>query len=84
LTGGDPAGLFSDFANGMDGGRLSLKRLAYAARTTSSFPGAFEPATPYVDRTIADVDASEVDLWGICSETGAPERPVRKFMSVSQ
>jgi patatin-related protein len=41
------AGLLSDFgtADGDAGRTAALQRLAYAARSTSSFPGAFEPAS---------------------------------------
>jgi len=47
-----------------DDGMASVARLAYAARTTSSFPGAFEPALissrPAANEDVADPD--EVDM----------------------
>lgn len=63
---------FTDFP---EGGRAipALKRLAYAARTTSSFPGAFEPATPYVAGGPGRPPDDVIDLSGISSETGAPD-----------
>lgn len=62
----------NDFVETDEGDR----RLAYAARTTSSFPGAFEPASPWVASRAAD---EEVDLYGISSETGTedPGQPGR-------
>ena len=49
----------------------SRDRLAFAARTTSSFPGAFEPARAQVagDAT----PAGAVDMRGVSSETGVPD-----------
>ncbi|GAA2100307.1 hypothetical protein GCM10009841_14900 [Microlunatus panaciterrae] len=46
------------------------RRLAYAARTTSSFPGAFEPSAPWV---LTDVPEQQVDLYGVSSETGTED-----------
>jgi patatin-related protein len=63
--------VFTDFSEGTAGIK-AIDRLAYAARTTSSFPGAFEPATPFVGAPDpAPKDA--VDLSGISSETGAAD-----------
>lgn len=57
-----------------------LTRLAYAGRTTSSFPGAFEPARSLVGRPDSASDAAawrrsdgSPDMRGLCSETGAPD-----------
>jgi hypothetical protein len=57
---------------------LKLKRLAYAGRTTSSFPGAFEPATPFVGTpetagSALDAASTPPDMNGVCSETGTPD-----------
>ncbi|MQA27483.1 MAG: DUF3376 domain-containing protein, partial [Micromonosporaceae bacterium] len=43
--------------------------LAYAARTTSSFPAAFPPAMIRVDQ--GDAPFQDRDFQGVCSETGA-------------
>ena len=76
--------MLSDFPSGAEG-QEALRRLLYAARSTPSFPGAFEPATPRVVRgparpealTESEADRSErpgrVDLSGVSSETGAPD-----------
>ncbi|MFE2852241.1 DUF3376 domain-containing protein [Streptomyces lavendulae] len=49
----------------------ALDRLAYAARTSSSFPGAFEPARPYVGNEPPPPGAPpRVDMRGVSSETG--------------
>jgi hypothetical protein len=60
-----------------------LRCLAYAGRTTSSFPAAFEPARPTVARPPADEptepdarladDGVRVDMRGVCSEVGADD-----------
>jgi hypothetical protein len=57
---------FSDFVN-----PGSRERLAFAARTTSSFPGAFEPARACVTGTSAPDGA--VNMCGVSSETGVPD-----------
>ena len=54
--------------------RHALHRLAYAARTTSSFPGAFEPASFYSTppHLVSDAPAGEttrLNLHGVFSET---------------
>ncbi|MFD8856356.1 DUF3376 domain-containing protein [Streptomyces vinaceus] len=52
----------------------ALNRLAYAARTSSSFPGAFEPARVYVGNGPQPVeDPPRVDMRGVSSETGYPD-----------
>ncbi|MFI5668250.1 DUF3376 domain-containing protein [Streptomyces sp. NPDC051704] len=52
----------------------ALNRLAYAARTSSSFPGAFEPARVYVGNGAQPVeDSPRVDMRGVSSETGYPD-----------
>ncbi|OXM51305.1 DUF3376 domain-containing protein [Amycolatopsis alba] len=62
--------IFSDFPAGSTG---HLDRLAYAARTTSSFPGAFEPAR----LTVTGPQNIDRKPWrnavGTCSETGVPD-----------
>ncbi|WP_412075731.1 DUF3376 domain-containing protein [Streptomyces xanthophaeus] len=71
----DPSAPFlTDFPT--DGGKAeALNRLAYAARASSSFPGAFEPARPVTG--MPPTDATEPpqppNLWGISSETGYPD-----------
>ncbi|MFD9406904.1 DUF3376 domain-containing protein [Streptomyces sp. NPDC059989] len=64
----------TDFPCGADGKRLALDRLAYAARTSSSFPGAFEPGRLYVggDPPLRD-EPPRVDMRGVSSETGYPD-----------
>lgn len=50
-----------------------LDRLAYAARATSSFPGAFEPARITVtDSRLVDLEPWR-NLFGLSSETGIPD-----------
>ncbi|MFD0270385.1 DUF3376 domain-containing protein [Streptomyces sp. NPDC127106] len=52
----------------------ALNRLAYAARTTSSFPGAFEPGRMYVGNGAQPfTDPLPVDMRGVSSETGYPD-----------
>ncbi|MFE2480432.1 DUF3376 domain-containing protein [Streptomyces sp. NPDC059389] len=52
----------------------ALNRLAYAARTSSSFPGAFEPARVYLGNGAQPVeDPPRVDMRGVSSETGYPD-----------
>lgn len=58
--------VFTDLPN-TESGR---HKLAYAARATSSFPGAFEPAKVAVT---ADAPDSERNLFGISSDTGNPD-----------
>ena len=76
-----PGDALSDFGTTDQGFVDTLRCLAYAGRTTSSFPGAFEPARPIVARSDArgrpfppipprDV---RIDMTGVCSEAGAPE-----------
>ncbi|MFE5768878.1 DUF3376 domain-containing protein [Streptomyces sp. NPDC056485] len=53
---------------------VALNRLAYAARTSSSFPGAFEPARVYVGNGPQPVEKPpRVDMRGVSSETGYPD-----------
>jgi patatin-related protein len=76
-----PGDTLSDFATTVEGFADTLRCLAYAGRTTSSFPGAFEPARPTV--VSADADGAplpsigrgelRIDMTGVCSEAGAPE-----------
>lgn len=50
-----------------------LDRLAYAARATSSFPGAFEPARITVtDSRVVDLEPWR-NLFGLSSDTGIPD-----------
>ncbi|WP_410668928.1 DUF3376 domain-containing protein [Amycolatopsis sp. cmx-4-68] len=62
--------IFTDFPAGSAN---HLDRLAYAARTTSSFPGAFEPAR----LTVTGPEITDLEPWhnaiGTCSETGVPD-----------
>ncbi|MFJ7166931.1 DUF3376 domain-containing protein [Streptomyces globosus] len=53
----------------------ALARLAYAARASSSFPGAFEPARVYVGpgSQLASADPRAIDVRGVSSETGHPD-----------
>ncbi|KOU25677.1 hypothetical protein ADK52_11650 [Streptomyces sp. WM6372] len=52
----------------------ALNRLAYAARTSSSFPGAFEPARVFVGNGAQPVeDPPRVDMRGVSSESGYPD-----------
>lgn len=67
-----PSGCLSDF----DGPRETLAyRLALGARTTSSFPGAFEPARIKAlrPRVLAERPEEKEDLFGIFSETSDAE-----------
>ncbi|MGX2997347.1 DUF3376 domain-containing protein [Streptomyces sp. JNUCC 64] len=50
----------------------ALDRLAYAARCSSSYPGAFEPGRPRVAAHPAG-GVEAVDLRGVSSETGCPD-----------
>lgn len=71
---GDTGGTFSDFPeDSPEKAKEALERLSYAARSTSSFPGAFEPATPKVAAGSGNGKPEQVDLHGVCSETGAPD-----------
>ncbi|MCX4910692.1 patatin-like protein [Streptomyces sp. NBC_00878] len=71
---GAPSPELTDFFPA-DGPLEAASRLAYAARTSSSFPGAFEPAQPVVARppTADAPDFPPVNMWGISSETGCPD-----------
>ncbi|MBB5957128.1 putative acylesterase/phospholipase RssA [Saccharothrix tamanrassetensis] len=60
--------IFTDFS--ADDRNATLDRLAYAARTTSSFPVAFEPAEVAV---VKPADAAERNFHGLISETCAPD-----------
>jgi predicted acylesterase/phospholipase RssA len=51
----------------------TLERLAYAARTSSSFPGAFEPACIRVASINSEPVDTPIDFRGISSETGDPD-----------
>ncbi|MCD9195008.1 DUF3376 domain-containing protein [Streptomyces albireticuli] len=56
----------------------AVRRLAYAARTSSSFPGAFEPARPFVGAPGATVPPNGpdvVDMSSVSSEAGQGEPP---------
>jgi patatin-related protein len=81
-NGGRPGGALSDFepvsADGDDTtADGTIDCLAYAARSTSSYPMAFEPARAFVDcrrMHVVDPDTHRpVDFRGVCSETGAPD-----------
>ncbi|WP_406491111.1 DUF3376 domain-containing protein [Streptomyces phaeochromogenes] len=65
----------TDFPTGDEERKEVLNRLAYAARATSSFPGAFEPARPVVGvpPTEGTTPPTPPNLWGISSETGYPD-----------
>ncbi|MEU9147197.1 DUF3376 domain-containing protein [Streptomyces sp. NPDC048349] len=66
----------TDFPSGGAARKAALDRLAFAARTTSSFPGAFEPGRLYVGGAPPPADRSApVDLRGVSSETGYPDGP---------
>ncbi|MCX4695340.1 DUF3376 domain-containing protein [Streptomyces sp. NBC_01408] len=64
----------TDFPTGA-GKAEALNRLAYAARASSSFPGAFEPARPVTGTPprAATEPPEPPNLWGISSETGYPD-----------
>ncbi len=78
-----PGSALSDFGDFGEDGALTplldwtIECLAYAARTTSSFPGAFEPARPFVevpgDARTDTTTHLPVDFRGVSSETGAPD-----------
>ncbi|MGP3689308.1 patatin-like phospholipase family protein [Streptomyces sp. IBSNAI002] len=52
----------------------ALNRLAFAARTSSSFPGAFEPGRIFVGGDAPAWDEPpRVDMRGVSSETGHPD-----------
>jgi patatin-related protein len=78
-----PGSALSDFGDFGEGGTLTpalrwtIDCLAYAARTTSSFPGAFEPARPFVETPgiphVNETTQLPVDFRGVSSETGAPD-----------
>ncbi|MGR4880945.1 DUF3376 domain-containing protein [Streptomyces sp. LARHCF249] len=64
----------TDFPSGAAARKAALDRLAFAARTTSSFPGAFEPGRLYVGGAPPPADEpGPVDLRGVSSETGYPD-----------
>ncbi|MEU9106036.1 DUF3376 domain-containing protein [Streptomyces xanthophaeus] len=74
-TAADPAAAaLTDFPTGAARGE-ALNRLAYAARASSSFPGAFEPARPVTGTppTTPTYVPEPPNLWGISSETGYPD-----------
>ncbi|MFD9335369.1 DUF3376 domain-containing protein [Streptomyces sp. NPDC060028] len=68
-------GGFTDFPPDGEARKAALDRLAYAARTTSSFPGAFEPGRLFVgNETPQPVeDPPRVNMRGVSSETGYPD-----------
>ncbi|MEW2416031.1 patatin-like phospholipase family protein [Streptomyces sp. NPDC046866] len=69
-------GALTDFPDDVTGAARdeALTRLAYAARTTSSFPGAFEPGQVYVATGAQSLtDPPRVDMRGVSSETGYPD-----------
>ncbi|WP_332880976.1 DUF3376 domain-containing protein [Streptomyces sp. NBC_00564] len=72
---GTTAPPLTDFPMGAEERKEALNRLAYAARATSSFPGAFEPARPVVGvpPTEGTTPPMPPNLWGISSETGYPD-----------
>ncbi|MEV0438747.1 DUF3376 domain-containing protein [Streptomyces spectabilis] len=72
---GAPTPSLTDFPADPEERKEALNRLAYAARATSSFPGAFEPAQPVVDAppTRATDPPRPPNLWGVSSETGSPD-----------
>lgn len=56
----------------------AVRRLAYAARASSSFPGAFEPARPFVGApgsTVPPHEPDVVDMSSVSSEAGYGEAP---------
>ncbi|MCX5150491.1 DUF3376 domain-containing protein [Streptomyces sp. NBC_00320] len=66
----------TDFPDDVTGAarETALDRLAYAARTSSSFPGAFEPGRVYVGNGAQPVeDPPRVDMRGVSSESGHPD-----------
>lgn len=69
-------GALTDFPDDVTGAarETALDRLAYAARTSSSFPGAFEPGRVYVGNGAQPVeDPPRVDMRGVSSESGHPD-----------
>lgn len=68
-------GGLTDFPTDVEARKEALKRLAYAARTSSSFPGAFEPGRLFVgnEPPWPPEDPPRVDMRGISSETGYPD-----------
>ncbi|MET9958703.1 DUF3376 domain-containing protein [Streptomyces sp. NPDC006326] len=69
-------GALTDFPHESTGTarETALDRLAYAARTSSSFPGVFEPGRVYVANGSRPVrDPLPVDMRGVSSETGHPD-----------
>lgn len=67
-------GGLTDFPDG-EAREEALDRLAYAARTSSSFPVAFEPGRCFVgdDAPQREEAAPRVDMRGISSESGYPD-----------
>ncbi len=64
----------TDFPSGDAARTAALDRLAFAARTTSSFPGAFEPGKLYVGGAPPPSEGPQpLDLRGVSSETGYPD-----------
>ncbi|WP_322975513.1 DUF3376 domain-containing protein [Streptomyces sp. NBC_00162] len=64
----------TDFPRGTYAKWEALNRLAFAARTSSSFPGAFEPGRMYVGGELPLLDEPpRVDMRGVSSETGYPD-----------
>ncbi|MER7461312.1 DUF3376 domain-containing protein [Streptomyces sp. NPDC097981] len=66
----------TDFPDDVTGAarEAALNRLAYAARSSSSYPGAFEPGRVYVGNGAQPVeDPPRVDMRGVSSETGYPD-----------
>lgn len=61
---------FTDFPDQADDCDQALSRLAYAARTTSSFPIAFEPAEIDV---VENSDSGRQNFYGLISETCLPD-----------
>ncbi|MET9883055.1 DUF3376 domain-containing protein [Streptomyces sp. NPDC006430] len=69
-------GPLTDFPDDVTGAARdsALNRLAYAARTTSSFPGAFEPGRVYLANAAQPVEEpAGVDMRGVSSESGYPD-----------
>jgi hypothetical protein len=61
---------FTDFPDSPADRDAALSRLAYAARTTSSFPAAFEPAEVEVVR---NAGSERHNFYGLISETCSPD-----------
>lgn len=67
-------GALTDFPSDVTARETALDRLAYAARTSSSFPGAFEPGRVFVGTGLQPVEETpRVDMRGVSSETGYPD-----------